>query len=303
MDRYEINTSHTRQEIRVEGGHVSFPERYLELYFIDLLDELRLPYTTVGGRVLVPGNQAVADRLQHQQISVTHAQHWYPSVEGFTFPSILIPLDRDTIDSLLHQTTASSNSHYQRLIEQMHACPYDEVFIRLNSVSPKPHRPSDNHFYAKDKDWAERALTLLLESSRTRDTLCNHLFDHYIMLRQWTPIDEWQEFRCFIYRNRLTAISQYHCYSKFKKLAGKIFLIRQAIVAFYQEVYSFIPYEDCVMDVIVNGDEVTIVEFNSFGADGIAGSGLYNWEQDEDILLSTTDGLPSIRLLTRSSIR
>lgn len=296
MDRYEINTSHTRREIRVEGEHVSFPERYLELYFVDLLDELQLPYIIVGDRVLVRGNQTLADRLQHHQISITHAQHWYPSVKEITFPSILIPLDRDTIDSLLHHDSASD--HYRRLIKQMHTCTYDEVFIRLNSVSPKPHRPSDNHFYTKDKNWAERALALLLESSRTCDTLCNHLFDHYIMLRQWTPIDDWQEFRCFIYRNRLTAISQYHCYSKFKKLAGKIFLIRQVIVAFYQEVYSFIPYEDCVMDVIVNGDEVTIVEFNSFGADGIAGSGLYNWEQDEDILLSTNDGLPSIRLLT-----
>ena len=122
------------------------------------------------------------------------------------------------------------------------------------------------------------------------------------MIRQWEHIDPAMEFRCFVYRNRLTAISQYHCYNFYKKLQGREEEIRDTIYQFYLKIFEFLPYEDCVMDIIISSEGVKIVEFNSFGIDGMAGSALYNWQRDKAILYAT-EGKPDIRLVTQNPTR
>lgn len=307
MDTLDINTSHTRQEIRLCNGMISFPVRYLELYFADFLDDHALDYTIRDERAYLPGNEDLVNRLYAEQISTTHSQHWYPSLmekPGLTFESVLIELDEDDLNVLKRYAVDPKAPKIQELAQRIkiagESLNHPFLFVRLNSVSPKPRRLSHNRFNVKSVGWEHRALELLMESSRTRHTLHNPLWDHYIMIRKFVPIEEWQEFRCFIYKNRLTAISQYHCYQKYKKLAGQKSKIRDMIYKFYRENFVYIPYEDCVMDVIISDDDyVQIVEFNSFGPDGMAGSSLYNWDIDEKILLGefSPEGKPDIRIV------
>lgn len=64
------------------------------------------------------------------------------------------------------------------------------------------------------------------------------------------------EFRCFIHRNRLRAISQYQHQTFYAKLQDKA--VQQTITAriaqFYGAIFMAVPYEDCVMDVVVWDD-------------------------------------------------
>lgn len=306
MDTLDINTSHTQREILLTDSVISFPKRYLELYFVDYLEDHKITWEIRDGRVYIGGNEEMVDRLYAVQISTTHAQHWYPLLAekpGLTFESTLIKLNKDDLQAL-HQYDPKSPRIRElaqkiRISGESLKCPY--LFVRLNSVSPKPRRLSHNRFNVQSTDWEYRVLDLLIESSRTRHTLKINLLEHYIMLRKFYPIEEWQEFRCFVYKNRLTAISQYHCYHRYKKLSGRTERIRKAIYNFYLENFAYIPYEDCVMDVVIDeNDHIMIVEFNSFGADGMTGSALYNWDRDEKILhgeLTFQDG-PDIRVLS-----
>ena len=317
MDDLDINTSNTQREICLADNMISFPERYLELYFADYLEDHGLTYEVHEERAYVAGNEELVDRLYAVQIATTHAQHWYPLLAekpGLTFESVLIKLNEDNLQNLeqyalgLSTGIKSMDPKIDTLAQRIRTageslkCPY--LFVRLNSVSPKPRRISHNRFNVESTGWEYRVLDLLMESSRTRHTLKNPLWEHYIMLRKFYPIEEWQEFRCFIYKNRLTAISQYHCYQRYKKLIGRTERIRKAIYNFYLENFAYIPYEDCVMDVIVDDDDhVQIVEFNSFGADGMAGSALYNWDRDEKILRGefTMQNGPDIQILSSLS--
>lgn len=58
----------------------------------------------------------------------------------------------------------------------------------------------------------------------------------------------------------------------------------------------YLPYTDCIVDVILaepsensfGGLGIYIVECNCFGADLVAGSALYNWDFDYEILYNNT---------------
>ena len=258
------------------------------------------------------------EQLYLAQISSFHSQHWYPELpSGITFESVLVRLFADDVQSLRqlklcrddltvttigeydgsHEIVITLNSLVHRIARATSLT--GDVFIRLNSVSPKTPR----NRLRISPGWIPKALDMIIDSNRTYDTLALPI-DHFLMIRQWTGISPESEFRCFIYRNRLTAISQYHCYQYFRRLQGCQDEIRNQISQFYQSIYRYVPYEDCVMDVILVPKPesfqqlgVKIVEFNSFGSDGQAGSALYNWIQDESILYATS-GHPDIRLVT-----
>lgn len=275
------------------------------------------------------------DQLYLVQISAFHAQHWYPELPpGSTFPSVLIPLSPKEVSALIQlkirwdQLDVSKDGFYtsdvtecapagterikqsdQELFTlvgtlntlirkiQTHNTLTGTIFVRLNSVSPKSNTNRIVCDPRCNPKWVTQILNLLVDSLRTYETLSIPM-DHYIMLRQWQKIDPAMEFRCFVYKNRLTAISQYHCYQHFKKLQGRAKEIRDRIYEFYQKVFPYLIYEDCVMDVILTDTDVQIVEFNSFGADGMAGSSLYHWTQDRAIIYAEHEDSTDIRLVT-----
>jgi len=58
--------------------------------------------------------------------------------------------------------------------------------------------------------------------------------------------------------------------------------IRVAVKKLWEQVQDHVWYEDCVMDVVHNENTkvIKLVEFNEFGCNSRAGSGLFNWIQD-----------------------
>jgi len=100
------------------------------------------------------------------------------------------------------------------------------------------------------------------------------------------PVDH--EFRCFVHKRKLTAISQYQCYCTFPAMqdVDHVIRCRDAIIQFHAEIDAHMPMADYVLDVIVFPDtfECQVIELNPFGAAMSSGSALFNWIKDYELM-------------------
>jgi hypothetical protein len=150
----------------------------------------------------------------------------------------------------------------------------DETSIRLLAVNDGFH-----------------AIQLLLASERIQDDLISSLSLNLI-IRQFI-IDRRNlksEFRAFIFKRQLTALTQYNEYIVDKYLLENKDLILKSIKDFiYQKhLLEQIPYENCVLDLILIENEtkiyqIYICEINPLAE--FAGTGLFSWLNDRNILL------------------
>lgn len=99
------------------------------------------------------------------------------------------------------------------------------------------------------------------------------------------------EFRCFVYQNRITAISQYDPYVYYESLIKQKNVIKSLILKFYEANRETIPFVNCIMDVVLLYEpeivNVKIIEFNPF--DQYTGAGLFDWNKDEHFLQSNSN--------------
>ena len=109
----------------------------------------------------------------------------------------------------------------------------------------------------------------------------------------WVTINPDKEFRIFVCKNEITAISQKHIFTVNKWLQKKTEKEIQGVVCkilidFEQNIKEKLKFlEDYVMDLALIGQEEIsyFIEPNSFGKNYAAGSALFHWIDDEVILL------------------
>jgi hypothetical protein len=109
---------------------------------------------------------------------------------------------------------------------------------------------------------------------------------------KWLKMDKEKEFRIFIYKNNVTAISQQHLYNVNdwinNKSNGEISTMICKIIKYFndniKDKMSFM--ENYVMDLTLIGDneEPYFIEPNCFGAQYAAGSALFHWLNDDKML-------------------
>ncbi len=231
-----------------------------------------------------------------------YADNWYYDLSDLTFKSVLIDLSRDNIQSLI-----SHRYDDHILIEKIDSAikiltsnTDDKVFVKLFSVSPKDEFSEPIDLTAKN---SLQVLQLLTKSKRTFDSL-QYNIKTGIMLRQYIPnLNSDNEFRLFIFGYNLRAISQYKCYDVIEKYQDpKIRLcIYQMICSWWIDIEKKITYSDCVIDIVfLENDEIKLIEINSYGPGLLAGSALYNWVYDYDILHYSSK--PDIRFLLKEDM-
>jgi hypothetical protein len=261
-DRFGLEVLHESVFIK----HQLSPEIYRESEFI-----------------IFKKTSSIEQILLHLQWISFHMQNWYHDLEEYTFPSILIHLDNTDINILsgLHVSDSLENK-----IRKHSNFIRDGVFVRLSTLSPK--------HYEKITD-VETVITVLQDSVRVQASLHESFpTDYYLVLRKYQDLDHGFEFRCFIYKGQLTAISQYYYHTMNPSLQDNIYVnkIKKKIKLFFDNLNhnGKLIYEDCVADVYIDPqtDVVTLIEFNSFGPESRCGSGLYNWYKDAYILYDTT---------------
>jgi len=182
------------------------------------------------------------------------------------------------------------------------------VFIRWDECSPK-----DGKMKLGPVRTAEDVLLQILTSKRTLHAIAameekcaaekTALKCPLVLIRYIWSMSTSHDFRCFVYRDRLTAISQYaHTYTTDWTAAattiwGMAEDMKRRIVKYNDQLDD--DYTDLLneggftFDIRVKGsngfpkqiDDVQSIELNSFGPNSNCGSALFHWIEDWKILI------------------
>eukprot|EP00026_Physarum_polycephalum_P011495 Phypoly_transcript_11725.p1 GENE.Phypoly_transcript_11725~~Phypoly_transcript_11725.p1 ORF type:complete len:383 (+),score=41.64 Phypoly_transcript_11725:21-1169(+) len=130
---------------------------------------------------------------------------------------------------------------------------------------------------------ADEAMSLLLNSQRVNDDLCyilNRFSENWkmqIIIREFVELDPSYEFRGFVCNKVLTALTQYNELCFYPHIQGREVELANRIVTFFLTVRDHIPFNTCVVDFIILGDEIKIIELNPFGE--MCGGSLFQWSE------------------------
>lgn len=109
-----------------------------------------------------------------------------------------------------------------------------------------------------------------------------------IYLLDWININEFDEYRVFVYNNKITAVSQQNVYNVYAELNNSSLVMSRlkSIVDYFESnINGTIPMESYTYDfTFVDGKFPYFIEANSFGKEYAAGSSLFHWIIDKDIL-------------------
>lgn len=150
-------------------------------------------------------------------------------------------------------------------------------FVRTNNVSLKTGLFGAGPFYT-----LKEVVIGIITSSVSHDPL-NGSGIYYLL--KWVDLVYFLEFRVFVYSGNITAISQQHLYETPKKqIVNEFYILR--LVEFYKTIVkNRIKLDTYSFDVgFTSDDSIYFIECNCFGASYAAGSALFHWIDDSDIL-------------------
>ena len=131
-----------------------------------------------------------------------------------------------------------------------------------------------------------------VDEKESEEELCKIIF------REWHDINDLDEFRCFFYSRKLTAISQYNFYIFDEALTKEKNIIKQRISDEFAALSNFLNVENGVIDFAVQKDKIWMIELNPFNDYKGAGTGgaLFHWTQDIKVLM---EGPLEIRVIEK----
>ena len=161
---------------------------------------------------------------------------------------------------------------------------YDDIgeisgkhFVRFTSTSGKNEKMLTS---LSNRDEIIRFITtnqlfLHREMEREKDT--------YLIIMPWNPdIEDKFEFRLFVRNNKITGLSQQFYFKNFNYSYEELDFIEKAVLK--APFLKVAPYNDYIADVYVKNGKCYLIEYNPFGAGSGAGSALFNWKTDYDVL-------------------
>lgn len=104
--------------------------------------------------------------------------------------------------------------------------------------------------------------------------------DIKLVVRPWIDLSKGVEFRCFIYEDKIRAISIND--DKICDLDDNEIITRAQKL--FKKIQYNIPCDDCIMDIWVDNNFDLVIEFNSYGFWGIAGINAFDWIEDAALL-------------------
>jgi len=139
----------------------------------------------------------------------------------------------------------------------------------------------------------DQALHLLLSSERIYGDLQHalerdlSLWDMNVIIREFVKLDVSYEFRGFVCKKVLTAVCQYNDMCFYPHLKGKEVEIVDKLFNFFLTIRDLVGYDAYVLDFVIIGEDVKIIEINPFGL--MTGSSLFQWEADRYLLQGGVD--------------
>jgi hypothetical protein len=171
-------------------------------------------------------------------------------------------------------------------------------FVKVNNVSLKYGVNGSGPYYNIKSIIESIVSSIKGHTPINRDTEKLNIY-----LIPWIDIEPVNEFRVFVHNNKITAISQQDLYSKLfvKKYPGYNTVQMNGIIIeklniimdyFYQEMIwkiNWIPSNSYTFDFAIVNSQPYLIELNSFGTEYAAGSALFHWIIDKDILYNSLD--------------
>lgn len=136
-------------------------------------------------------------------------------------------------------------------------------------------------------------LLLALEAAKSE----NDQWSTSIILRQWEPnLKQENEFRLFVQKNELKAISQYNPYCFYPNLNDNSRLenLKDMMARFVKKVDSKIEVDTYILDIGILGDHIKVIELNPFHP--TTSACMFSWQEDKDILNGHQSERPEIRV-------
>lgn len=153
----------------------------------------------------------------------------------------------------------------------------DDKFIRLNSVSSKTQLEPVRSLEIVDGMMNDERCMASMRLAKRVDRKIN------VAVRDWIDVSKGIEWRCFIYDDKLRAISINDTAVSDDEDEDVIDRVEQL----FKKIRYNIPCVDCVMDVWLSDEDPSkdlVIEFNSYGFWGNAGTDLFDWVEDGALL-------------------
>jgi hypothetical protein len=110
--------------------------------------------------------------------------------------------------------------------------------------------------------------------------LKDEVWDLKIAIREFIDFDLKYEFRGF-YNKKLNGMTQYYTEIYFDYEKEEISKIGKEFVSFIEKISDLLP-EKCVIDFVMIGSKIYVVELNPFTEQ--SGSMLFDWKKDEEVI-------------------
>jgi hypothetical protein len=141
------------------------------------------------------------------------------------------------------------------------------TFAKLSTRSPKDFLCDGGQ--PKQLNTAEEVLDALLASERCFDDLCSFAREGItpmLHLFKWRYIDPLCEFRCFVKKRKLIAVSQYDYGNRGFKDVSHLPYELAGIHDLHDRIHASVPADDVVMDVVhTDGGDMRLLELNPYG--------------------------------------
>lgn len=228
-----------------------------------------------------------------------NTEHWI-----YKFRSLVVTITLDAAD-LTWMKAAQRIGRMTRQFSRLHLDELQETvakyqfpdngqwFVRTEYVSLKNGQYGVGPYTSLD-----RVISSLVSSNPGHEcfTEANDTLTLYLV--PFLRLNGNQEFRVFVYKHNVTAISVQHLYEENAWIQGMTFnqllQMLSSLLQFYKS--SVLPkmadMESYTFDVVLletTPTEWYFIEFNPFGADYSAGSSLFGWQQDHATLTSQGD--------------
>eukprot|EP01091_Cochliopodium_minus_P011361 TRINITY_DN3192_c1_g1_i2.p1 TRINITY_DN3192_c1_g1~~TRINITY_DN3192_c1_g1_i2.p1 ORF type:complete len:208 (-),score=57.38 TRINITY_DN3192_c1_g1_i2:19-642(-) len=134
---------------------------------------------------------------------------------------------------------------------------------------------------------ARESLTLFSQSSRIRadiEDAKKYNFKVCVVIREWSLMKAEMEFRCFVFKRKLNAISQYCYYQHFPNLLKRKKEVQFCIQNLFEEAIQKFPFDNAIVDIFVDDSKenlrAEIIEINPWFND--TSGCLFEWSNHND---------------------
>lgn len=237
---------------------------------------VRAPHAHTDGEVF--------RKIYHSHLSSFNFEHWYhPDLD---LNAQIVMLSRNDITRLWEVSSVRrmwdgkvpDASEFELCSSVVFDGP---KFVKLGSTSGKNERklrPVHNVDELIDFLTDTHAFYLEYRSCLDRDE------PMAVVLQDWIDMSDKEEYRVFVYCGKVTAISRSNRHEIPKSDREEMQTVRDNIVDWYQEKKDLLPKSTC-LDMWVDSELTPhLIECNVFGAWSGAGSALFHWIDDWEVL-------------------